>query len=322
MAGAEHSGSDAAGHQRGQLQQAQRVGDLRAGASDAPRQLVMGAPEVLQQLLVGGRLLERVQLAAVQVLQQGVAQEGVVLGLLDDRRDGLEAGLLGGAPATLTHDELKADLAVAVALGLHRNGPHHDGLQHADLADAVHELAHVVLIEDAAGLLGVRADRRDGDLGIRGPGHGRQAVLSGGALCVRCGGRLRGVSPGVGHCRGLLVGGLGRRGGGLDGSAAENRRASGGSRAVAPRTRLLTSAVVLEEDVDRTGSAIPGGTVGDQGAEPSTECATLLAHLVASLVAYGGRAWGRAGGRVCRIGRCWCGHSAAPRSASSLAASR
>ena len=88
VAGGEHAGRDAAGHQRRQLQQAQRVGDLRAGAADAAGQLVVGAAEVLEQLLVGGRLLERVQLAAVQVLQQGVAQQVVVVGLLDDRRDG------------------------------------------------------------------------------------------------------------------------------------------------------------------------------------------------------------------------------------------
>ena len=136
----------------------------RQMATAALRQLVMGAPEVLQQLLVGGRFLERAQLAAVQVLQQGVAQEVVVLGLLDDRRDGLEAGLLGGAPATLTHDELEADLAVPVvaAISVRRDGPHHDGLQHADLADAVHELNQPALFAEHAGLLCVRTARRPG----------------------------------------------------------------------------------------------------------------------------------------------------------------
>ena len=57
----------------------------------------MRGTEVLEQLRVRGRLLQRVQLAAVQVLQQGVTQQVVVRGVADDRRDGLEAGLLRGA---------------------------------------------------------------------------------------------------------------------------------------------------------------------------------------------------------------------------------
>ena len=76
----------------GQLEQPQRVGDLRARAADPAGQLLLGAAEVVEQLLVGGRLLEGVELAAVEVLQQGVTQEVVVLGGLDDRRDRVVAG--------------------------------------------------------------------------------------------------------------------------------------------------------------------------------------------------------------------------------------
>ena len=78
MAGGEHAGRDPPGHQRRQLEQPQGVGDLRAGAADPGGQLVVRAAEVLEQLLVGRRLLERVELAAVQVLQQRVAQQVVV----------------------------------------------------------------------------------------------------------------------------------------------------------------------------------------------------------------------------------------------------
>ena len=61
----------------------------------------MGAPEVVEQLLVCRRLLERVELAAVQVLEQCVAQEVVVVGVLDDRGDDSEVRDLGGAPPAL-----------------------------------------------------------------------------------------------------------------------------------------------------------------------------------------------------------------------------
>ena len=71
-----------------------------AGASDrSGGQLVVGAAEVVQQLLVGRGLLERVELAAVQVLQQGVPQQVVLGGLPDDGRHGCP-GRPAGWPAS------------------------------------------------------------------------------------------------------------------------------------------------------------------------------------------------------------------------------
>ena len=99
VAGRQHPGGDPAGDQRRELEQPQRVGDLRPRAADPGGQLVVRAAEVVEQLLVCGGLLERVQLAAVQVLQEGVAQEVVVVGLLDDGRHRGLAGLLAGPPA-------------------------------------------------------------------------------------------------------------------------------------------------------------------------------------------------------------------------------
>ena len=61
--------------------------DLRARAADPAGQLLVGAAEVVEQLLVGGRLLQRVELRAVQVLQQRVAQQVVVGRVADDRGD-------------------------------------------------------------------------------------------------------------------------------------------------------------------------------------------------------------------------------------------
>src|SRR5690606_25046188 len=105
-------------------QQSQRVGDLGAGASDPLTELVLGAAEVLQQLLVGVRLLQGIELGAVEVLQQRIAQEIVIAGFTDDRGDRLEAGTARRAPATLTHDELEG-LAV---IG-DRDRADHDGLE-------------------------------------------------------------------------------------------------------------------------------------------------------------------------------------------------
>ncbi len=143
MAGGEHSRRDALLHGKRQLEQADRVADLGARPPDAARELLLGDAEVREQLLVRRRLLERVQLGAVQVLEQGVAQQVLVGRVADDRGDRGEPGLARGTGATLAHDELvRAVTDVA----------HDDGLQHAELADAVDELGEIVGVEVRARL--------------------------------------------------------------------------------------------------------------------------------------------------------------------------
>ena len=96
-------------HLHRQLQQPDRVGDLRAAAPDPAGQLLVRGAELLEQLLVGGRLLQRVELDPVDVLQQRVAQHGVVGGVPDDGRHGVQPGGAGGPQPALAHDELVAD---------------------------------------------------------------------------------------------------------------------------------------------------------------------------------------------------------------------
>src|SRR4051812_4804701 len=124
MAGAEDTGGDPALNAGREVEQPQRVADVRAGPADAVGQLLVGGAELLEELLVGRRLLERVELLAMQVLQEGLAQHGVVAGLPDDRRDGGLTGFPAGSPPALTHDEL-----VAPGVDLADD----DGLQDPDL---------------------------------------------------------------------------------------------------------------------------------------------------------------------------------------------
>ena len=58
----------------------------------------MRGAEVDEQLLVGRCLLERVELGAMQVFQQRIAQPVVVVGLPDDRGDRPPAGAVAGPP--------------------------------------------------------------------------------------------------------------------------------------------------------------------------------------------------------------------------------
>ncbi len=148
--GRQHAGRHPALHRDRQPQQPDHVGDEGAGPTDAGREFIVGDAELVEQLLIGGRLFQRVQLRAVDVLQQGVAQHAVVGGLADDRRDGRQPGLLRGAPPPLPHDELVPRRRRA------RHRADHDRLHQAELADRVHELGECLFVEHLARLPRVR----------------------------------------------------------------------------------------------------------------------------------------------------------------------
>ena len=131
-------------------------------------------PKSSQQLLVRRGLLQRVELAAVQVLQQGVPQQVVLGRLADDGRHGGQPGLLAGPPAALAHDQLVASPRRRPRR--RRDRPDDDRLEHADLPDRVDQLGHLVLVEDLPRLLGVGPDLADRDLGEVGARHRHQAV--------------------------------------------------------------------------------------------------------------------------------------------------
>ena len=87
VARGQDAGGDATLDRGRQLQQPERVGDLRTRPADPGGEDLLGAAEVVEHLLVGGRLFERVQLAAVQVLQQRVPEHHVVRGVAHDGGD-------------------------------------------------------------------------------------------------------------------------------------------------------------------------------------------------------------------------------------------
>lgn len=111
----------------------------------------MRATEVVEKLLVGRRLLQRVQLGAVEILEERIAEEVGVRSFSDDRRNGGETGKLRCAPASLTHDDL-----VGAA-----DRSDDDRLQHADLTDRGGKLRQVFFVEDRAGLARVRNDEAE-----------------------------------------------------------------------------------------------------------------------------------------------------------------
>jgi hypothetical protein len=155
----------------------------------------VGGAEVLQELLVRGGLLQRVELLAVEVLHEGVTEHVVVAGIADDGRDDVQPGDLGGAQAALAHDELVVVLRVG-------DLAYDDRLEESHDADRLGQFLQSVLREVLARLARVRPDGFHGDLGEMGAGD---------RLELRAGRDARGAVAGPGRVAG--VGGLGRRGG-------------------------------------------------------------------------------------------------------------
>ena len=173
--GREHAGGHPALHAGRQAQQAQRVAHLRPAAADPRRELVLGAAEVVEHLLVGRRLLQRVELGAVQVLEQGVAQQDVVGGLAHDRRGSRSRP--ASRPARQRRSPGHELVVRSVGAGVGRRA-HHDRLQQPDLADRVDQLGERVLVEDRARLARVGPDVVERQLGVAGAGDDLQVVAA------------------------------------------------------------------------------------------------------------------------------------------------
>ena len=139
----------------GQVEQPDQVGDGGAAAADAPRQLLLGEAEVLDQGGAGARLLDRVEVLADHVLDQRHLQPLGQLGVADDRRHLLQAGLLRGAPAALAGDQLVA------AVG---QGADEQRLDDAAALDRGGEAGQRLGVEAGARLVRVRLDQLDRQL--------------------------------------------------------------------------------------------------------------------------------------------------------------
>jgi hypothetical protein len=166
-------GDLAALHQRlrrgRQLQQAQRVGDVHAALAHELGHLGLGAAMSFDERAVALGLLDRREVGALDILDDGDLEALGVGKLAHQRRHDAQAGGLRGPPAALAGDDL--ELA-----RVHR-GPHQDRLQDPLGAHRGRQLLELGLIKAAAGLVRIRADRLDGDLGDAGVAAGLDGRL-------------------------------------------------------------------------------------------------------------------------------------------------
>src|ERR1019366_6675243 len=109
MAGGDGSFRQGSLRTRRKLEKTEGVGDRRSTFPHPLGDLFMREPEFIDELLIRSRFLQGVEVFAMEVLDQGLLETGDVarIGLNEDRY-GLQPGPAGGAPATLSGDELVA----------------------------------------------------------------------------------------------------------------------------------------------------------------------------------------------------------------------
>ena len=127
---------------------------MAARLVDDLAELFLGMAIKIDQLLVGVGLLDRVQILALDILDQRELGRRRIVDVADDRRDRVELRALRRAPAPLAGDDLEA---VAV-------GPQQDRLKHAALGDRFGELVERLFVELHPRLARVGPDPRDFDL--------------------------------------------------------------------------------------------------------------------------------------------------------------
>ena len=111
----------------GQRLQPQCIGNVAAALADHAGNVVLAVAEIADQRTVALRLLERIKIGALHILDDRKLQRLLVGRLDDDDRHLVQPGTLRRAPAPLASDDLKS-----VGRAAHR--PRHDRLNHAALA--------------------------------------------------------------------------------------------------------------------------------------------------------------------------------------------
>ena len=115
----------------------------------------LGEAELVHELPVAARGLNRVQVLALDVLNEGDGQGFFIGQGADDGGDAGQASLAGGPEAALAGDQFVAPPAARAD---------HDRLQDAVRPDAGGQVGNGGLVEDGARLVGVGDDVRQSDL--------------------------------------------------------------------------------------------------------------------------------------------------------------
>ena len=123
----------------------------------------------IDQLAIALRLLDRIQILTLDILDQRDLGRSRIIDLADDRRNGMQPGALRSSPSALAGDDLEA---VTVRTK-------QDRLKDAPLCDRIGELVDRLFLELATRLLRIGANTPDLDLTDASQAH--RSLFAGGS---------------------------------------------------------------------------------------------------------------------------------------------
>src|SRR6202044_938024 len=133
----------------GQIGQPRGVGDVTAALADDAGDIAMRIAVVGAELGVAGRFLERVEIGALDILDNGDFERLAVAGLDDDDRDIVAPGPLRSPPAALAGDDF-------VSVGDTGDRADDDRLDDPALLDRSGELIELRIVEPLSRVARIR----------------------------------------------------------------------------------------------------------------------------------------------------------------------
>src|SRR5262249_39559484 len=130
-------GADRIEDRLGELEQANQVGDGRAVQPEPAGQFVLGPAVAGQVIAEGGRLVDRVQVLALEVLDHGQLEDAPIIQVEYPRGDLVKLGLDAGAEPSFAGDELVA----------RTDGADQYRLEHAMLPERVGQRGDLLRVE-------------------------------------------------------------------------------------------------------------------------------------------------------------------------------
>jgi hypothetical protein len=164
----------------GQFEQPQRIGHRRAALADLGRDVLLRELELFRELRVAVRLLDGVQIFALQIFDERQLQHRAVVGLAGDDGNFRQIQKLRRAPAAFAGDQFKKTAALA----------HDERLHDALFADGIGQFAQRLV---GKSLRGWSAEGRMRSSGTRWTCSRKSGAVAGiagwtaGADCVKAG---------------------------------------------------------------------------------------------------------------------------------------
>ena len=198
---------------------------MAAALAEGVCQLLLCVAELLHQQSIGPGFFERIEVGALDVLDEGDFQRLAVAQFADEHGYVMNAGPLGGAPAAFAGH----DFVLAAS-----QRPDDDGLEQSLVADRACQILEITLGEVLARIVGTRLQQVNGH--VAQGAHVLHYRFFAGVIADQCGqSAAKSLLGGAGHVHLVLLSGSGQS---LRGGIVQAARSSRSRRMISEASRI------------------------------------------------------------------------------------